>query len=331
MQQYIDDILGKGGVCWSHWVDSKCDWCSNGTLHFMGIRKAEGDSYYCFTSTASKKTSGGRQGAIDTMNMALAKSSVINSLEHQSSPNHNTIIGFWNPNGGGGQVGQGGYNLSASDQELISWFKSDLGVSDQKAYGMLACYKAATDSGLSTYETVGLLGCAMTEGSPGLVQYGFSLNGYGKSSQSSPVIVNTTSKVNAWINNIVQSRGCGTAQWTDTLYRGSWSYRGRTYIEYIKKYTTDTECDYKTLWSADYDMYKMELTGSYKSIVTDMPKHNSSVESITVFSMFKYEAGWGNYKNTDKINDYSGTFKSYLDTRYKNALAVDKMFRKHAN
>ena len=327
--QYIDDILSKGGVVWSHWMDAECDWCANSTSkHFMGIRKSDGSNYYCFTSSSSKKKGGGRQGAIDTMNMPLSKQAVVDSLEQGG----NVLIGIWNPNAsaGGGGGGQGGYNLSASDTELVSWFKSDLGVSEQKAYGMLACYKAATESGLSTYETVGLLGCAMAEGSPALVQYGFSVNGYGTSSKNNPLIIDTTDKANAWINNIVKSRGCGTAQWTDTLYKGSWSYRGRTYIEYVKKYTTDTACDYKTLWSADYDMYKMELTGGYKSLVTDMPNHNSSVESITVFSMFRYEAGWGNYKNTDNIEDYSGTFRTYLDTRYKNATAVDAMFRKHA-
>ena len=61
-----------------------------------------------------------------------------------------------------------------------------------------------------------------------------------------------------------------------------------------------------------------------------MKDHNSTVESIVVFSMFKYEAGWGNYRNSDKIEDYTGTFRNYLETRYANALVVDKAFRESA-
>ena len=99
--QYIDDILSKGGVVWSHWIDANCDWCSNGTKHFMGIRKSDGSNYYCFTSTSSKKKGGGRQGAIDTMNMPLSKQAVVDGLEQGG----NVLIGIWNPNasaGGGG-------------------------------------------------------------------------------------------------------------------------------------------------------------------------------------------------------------------------------------
>ena len=222
----------------------------------------------------------------------------------------------------------GSGNVSASDQELVEIFKSECGVTNEKAYGMLACYKAATEAGLSSYETVGILGCAMAEGCPGLIQYGFSLNGYGTSTKKTPVVVNSTAKADAWINNIVNKRGIGTAQWTDIQSNGKWSYRGKTYVELLKKYLSDSEAGVDTLWKADYEMYKSEFAGSYQSLITDMSKHNSSVESIVVFSMFKYESGWGNYKNSDKISDYSGTFRSYLDARYANALTIDSALRK---
>ncbi len=239
-----------------------------------------------------------------------------------------------NPEGTPGETPGGGElpdipNLDATDEELLEIFKK-VAPNESKAYGLLACYKACTEQGMTSFETLGLLGCAMCEGEPGLVQYGFKLEGYGKSIQRDhPIYVNTTDKANAWSVVRYNSRGVGTAQWTDLDYgaRG-WSLRGQTYIDFCKKYVTDTECDYKTLWKADYDMYTFDLSGGYHGLVTDIKNHEGSLEAVVVYSMFKYEAGFGNYKNSDAIASYAGTtWYDRLNQRYDNAQAIYALFQ----
>lgn len=86
----IDAILDKGGYVWGSWYDPKCDWCSNGTSHFMMIRKKSGTNYYCFTSCRGKKaTAGGLEGAIQTMNLPLDKQTCINAMTPMQ------LYGFW--------------------------------------------------------------------------------------------------------------------------------------------------------------------------------------------------------------------------------------------
>ena len=94
---YIDDILSQGGIVWTSWVDAQCKWCSNGTSHFMCIRKSDGNNYYCFTSCRGKCASqGGKPGAIETMNYPLSKAECVSSMTS------NVMYGFVNPNAGPG-------------------------------------------------------------------------------------------------------------------------------------------------------------------------------------------------------------------------------------
>ena len=105
---YIDDILARGGYVWGWWVDRKIrEWCNGSSNHFMMIRKAEGDNYYCFTSCAggsahSAGIGGGKPGAIYTMNLPVSKHKVYEALE--KSGTDRCVYGFINPNkkvGGG--------------------------------------------------------------------------------------------------------------------------------------------------------------------------------------------------------------------------------------
>lgn len=112
--QFVDDILAKGGYVWGYWVDSKCKWCGNGSQHFMGIRKKEGDNYYCFTSCSGKCSNlNGKQGAIETMNYPLDKTECLNALVSDSY-----LYGLWNPYietnyiGGGTEWYASAYNIS---------------------------------------------------------------------------------------------------------------------------------------------------------------------------------------------------------------------------
>lgn len=229
------------------------------------------------------------------------------------------VSGFGGNSYYGNSVSTPDYNLTFDDKELIDIFKS-IGCSEQKAYGLLACYKACTELGMSTRETIGLLACGCCEGSPGLVQYGHTIGGK-KSTNSSPLYLNTLSTVQAAINgNYSKDTGAGTAQWTNG--------RLETYAKIVSKYVNNSgTCDYKTLWKADYDMYKQELSGSYAILPNQISNHNSSVESVLVYSFFRYEAGFGYYNNSDKISDYSGSLKSYLDDRMVWANKLDAAFK----
>lgn len=118
---FIDGVLAKGGYVWSQWVDPLCDWCSNGTAHFMCIRKVVGDNYYCFTSCGGKKSpGGGKSRAIHTMNMPLSKEHVLKSLV-SSAGSSKPLYGMVNPN----RNQQQGNNTGASTGDF-----KDLNVQD---------------------------------------------------------------------------------------------------------------------------------------------------------------------------------------------------------
>lgn len=225
--------------------------------------------------------------------------------------------------GGGGGSGQyTDYQLTASDQEMLDIFTKDLGLSEKKAYGLLACYKAGIDAGLSSSETIGLLACAISEGSPGEVQYYKTVGGI-KSTKSNPLILNNFDILNkALAGDHSDATGAGTAQWTFGRFT--------TYCQILTTYVSSLGegRDYKDLWKADYEMYTTEFHGDYSKVITDMPKHCSSLESITVWSYYMYEGASANYKD-DNLSSYSGKVRGYLDARYGNAQAIDAAFKKH--
>lgn len=96
----IDAILAQGGYVWGSWVDSKCAWCGNGTSHFMCIRKADENSYYCFTSCRGKCANGsnGKDGAVKTMTFPLNKKACIESMTGGQ------LYGMWLPGATGGDT-----------------------------------------------------------------------------------------------------------------------------------------------------------------------------------------------------------------------------------
>lgn len=96
----IDTILAKGGYIWGSWVDAKCKWCGNGSSHFMIIRKGDANNYYCFTSCRGKAAStGGKSGAIETMNYPLPKQECISAMTQGQ------LYGFYKTSGGGNNGG----------------------------------------------------------------------------------------------------------------------------------------------------------------------------------------------------------------------------------
>ena len=208
-------------------------------------------------------------------------------------------------------VKQDDSDISVSDAALIRILMEDCGCPEDKAYGLLAAYKAATESGMSTKQAIGLMACAACEGSPTLVQYEMSINGVGTSTQSNPIYIDDLSRYTAAMNTDRGVIGIGTAQWTGN--------RSTTYLDRLKPYLGSydgTTSHGKAFWHADYDMYKYELQGTYKVVVADIGNHDSSIESILVFSYFYYEAGQGHYNGSDSISSYSGVHKDRLEERY---------------
>lgn len=218
----------------------------------------------------------------------------------------------------------GTYDFSATDEEMIALFK-EIGATDAKAYGLLACYNAATDCGMTPKQTLGLLACAMIEGYPGLVQYGYpkDLGSTGllhSSSSSNPLIIDTPQKREA-LKTVQYSGGdlgIGTAQWTNG--------RADVYIDLMKDtYGSQAILSNDDLYLLDYTMYKNELTGGYKSLINNIGDHDATLESILVYSWAKYEAGFNNYID-DNISSYSGRKLDQLNDRYSNIQLLDAKF-----
>ena len=209
---------------------------------------------------------------------------------------------------------------SVSDQEFIDKMKS-IGCTEVKAMGMLACYKAAQAAGMTSSQTIGLLACAMAEGSPGLVQYGYPQNvqsgsAIWKSTPNNPLYIDTAEKLQALkaIQNNSDNMGCGTAQWTNG--------RCETYLNKMEAmFGGQQTISGQDLYNLDYAMYYEELTGSYSSLVSNIESHNATLEQNVIYSMFKYEAGFGNYKG-DSANLYGSPFNSYISDRLANATAI---------
>ena len=233
-------------------------------------------------------------------------------------------------NGGGTGGGPGGgtggqftnQQLNASDQEMLDIFMKDLGLSEKKSYGLLACYKACIDAGLTSSESIGLLACAIAEGCPAEVQYGKTVGGI-KSTGNNPLYLNNMDILNkALAGDHSKATGAGTAQWTFGRFT--------TYCQLLSTYVSSLGdgCDHKELWKADYEMYTNEFAGSYNNVISGMSQHSSSLEALTVWSYFMYEGGAKNYKD-DNINSYSGKPRQYLEARYANAQALESAFKKH--
>lgn len=223
-------------------------------------------------------------------------------------------------------------SLDLDNAELIELFMDPQGLNcdAEKAYGLLACYNAATELGLSSWESIGLLSCAINEGEPGLVQYGYPQNPVHpvwKSWYDNPLYIDDGLKREALIQLQPGEpyMGIGTAQWTGS--------RCMTWLELSKElYPGDQKLLYEELYSIDLEMYRRELQGSYSSIVTDMKDHNDTLEHVVGFSLFIYEAGSGNINNsaTDpfSIDAYNGTvFHGIFSLRYESAKRIEAAFK----
>lgn len=234
---------------------------------------------------------------------------------------------------GNGNGSTSDYTLDASDSEMLSIFKSIVN-NEEKAYGLLACYKACKDVGMSSRDAIGLLACACCEGKPGLVQYTFYSGGI-QSTSTNELFLTSVSQCDTYLSecynlNIDKSRGIGTAQWTDTYDEDTerWSSRGYNYTELLKSTINQYGGSIDKRWLADYNMYKNELTSSCAILPAEIKYHDSSIESILVYSYFRYEAGFGNYKDSDSISTYSGTrHERRLNDRLAWATKIDSAFQ----
>lgn len=171
-------------------------------------------------------------------------------------------------------------------------------VNEEKAYACLACYKACLDYGLTPKESVGLLACACNEGNPALVQTYFHLGGQ-KGTYDEPLYIKTPELVQAALaGDCDDATGAGTAQWT---FERLTEY-AKKLEPFVNKYGTSG--DYTEYWIADYNMYCYDFSNDYKDLLMELDAHTSTPETTLVYSYFKYEAGFGNYKKTDRIADY---------------------------
>ena len=193
-------------------------------------------------------------------------------------------------------------------------------MNEEKAYACLACYKACINAGMSPQQSVGLLACACCEGTPCLVQYDKTLHGV-TSSASNPLYIKTVELVQAAIDgDCSEATGAGTAQWTGN--------RLGTYAKVLSNYvkTYGEAGDYTVYWYGDYAMYYSELTNEYNSLCSNISEHMSTPETILVYSFFKYEAGFGNYNNSDSISSYDGWKNTCLNERLPYAQAFYDAF-----
>lgn len=248
-------------------------------------------------------------------------------------------------------------SVNIENAELLSHFLSPegLNVGVNKANGLLACYNACTSLGLSNYETIGLMACAWCEGNPGLVQGGYPYSGAIQWAGVSNVIpspstgkedtglyVDSREKVEALLKmedytypkynedkgvweDKKMAMGIGTAQWT---YGRCYTYL-RLLLEMYPNQATYTKDE---LYAADVEMYKREFTSSYKDVISELPQHNDTLEHIVGFSLFKYEAGYGN-RNTSAsdpfvISAYNGRkIQATFQKRYDRALELESLFK----
>lgn len=231
------------------------------------------------------------------------------------------------------------HDLNIENAELLELFQQEpLSCSINKAYGLLACYNALKELGVDDFQTIGLLACAYNEGSPGLVQYGYpgsipaSLQStIWKSWYDKPLIADTDAKTSALIavQPSAGAMGIGTAQWT-------WG-RCMTYLNLIQElYGTSFNITIDQLYEVDYTMYTRELQGSYSAFLTEIGDHDSDLEAVVCYSLGRYEAGYGNYQNIQKMGldpDKVASWEAYSSTlgpaarkRYNTALLILDMF-----
>lgn len=164
----IDAILSKGGYVWGSWIDANCDWCGNGSTHFMVIRKQDGSNYYCFTSCRGKCTNkSSKEGAIETMQYPIEKQKCIDAMTSGQ------LYGFVNPNAGSGGGGGGGNDLSPTAEEVRQKLLNSQYAS--KADAMALAYDTVHDN-IGTNGAIGIMANIWHEGTFGIVEEHFSVN-----------------------------------------------------------------------------------------------------------------------------------------------------------
>ena len=256
----IDEILDRGGYVWGSWEDSKCCWCSNGTRHFMIIRKLDGNNYYCFTSCAGKaSTVKGKQGAINTMNYALNKQECINAMVP------NQFYGLWTTNVSNGNTSTGGSSSVIGDLSTSQVYQA---LAADKAYAakapaMAAAYEAAAPLYGKEF-AIGLMANIVAEGNYGQIEYKNSQGYWSKASSDvlaiAGKIVSSESMVDTLLNGIpdgTKGIGVGSIQWSG----GRRVMLLNEYKANAKAYTNDE------LGVIEVNYMMKELAGGYQTVV----------------------------------------------------------------
>lgn len=214
----IDAVLDEGGYVWGSWYDSQCQWCGNGTSHFMCIRKKDGDNYYCFTSCRGKCAStGGKAGAIQTMNYPLNKSECIGAMVNKP------LFGLIGPKGS--TPGPSPEPIPPVPGDVLSRLKNSMYASKAEALaGVYGCIEPKYGSSAA----IGIMANVWHEGTPGVVQFGKTVPNWdgngnpGKSTNDSPLYIRQAVNVDAmealYGEHNPKDIGFGIIQWTYYTY-----------------------------------------------------------------------------------------------------------------
>lgn len=261
----IDNILARGGVVWGSWVDAKSPWCGNGTSHFMCIRKTDGTNYYCYTSCRGKcASSGGKNGAIQTMNHPVPKAQVISQMTGGQ------LYGFW-VNGTAQQ------NTDVYQALLAAGYPQD------KAYAMSVAY-GATEPKYGRNFAIGMMANIAHEGKFGQLEYK-SKAGYWSQANAQILalqgkVISSREMAETWFNNVpnVSGFGVGAIQWS--------SPGRRTGIlnSYLAKATSYSQED---LGAIEVAYMVSELSGGYASVPASCVGKSSAECASTICSMYE--------------------------------------------
>lgn len=206
------------------------------------------------------------------------------------------------------------FTVTISNSEMAKMLMEKFNCTEAKANGLAACYEALSSMGFTPEQAVTFMGCAMHEGAPGLVQYGFPKDSHFRRAASAgidaSVVYRSSGRKPLFIYSGKVARtllamqyegdgmGLGTAQWTNG--------RATVYLNLLLELYGEADYTAEMLYAADVEMYKRELTGAYSKIKGELDKRAGNLEAMMVYTFIKYEAGGGYYR--DSYNDNIQTY-----------------------
>ena len=259
-QSELDDILNKGGmVVFSVENASNFPWYK-GSAHFIAIRKKDKNGkYYCLNSSCSVTAYGtdGHTRAINCMNDGITWDQLRAGMRGQGG------VGIWKEVEQSSTAGTTGTTIIADEQVLNKLKNSGYA---SKAEPLAYVYKLIGDK-YGTDAAIGVMANIWHEGSPGLVQYGKTVNNWDgngvprKSTTSNPAIVRTANNVNAVeaLGSGSNDVGVGMIQWTYFKYMP-------VLANYYRSYCTVEPYSNSELLAAEMG-YLMEMADSSGNVL----------------------------------------------------------------